>query len=236
MRPLARPSRKLRPSPARIYIALMKMKSPADCRLYAFVDTAYLRGRPPEAVAQALCDGGADIIQLRAKQSRPMEVQRMAERVLSVTREHSVPLVVNDYLEVAQSVGAEFCHLGQDDFFDADYSLVSQLPGGPARPGIGLSTHAPDQAQRAIAAGPAYIAIGPVYATPTKPAARPVGLDYVRWAAEHVRVPWFAIGGINLQTIDAVLEAGARRVCVVSAILHQQDVAAACREFKRRLE
>jgi thiamine-phosphate pyrophosphorylase len=84
-------------------------------------------------------------------------------------------------------------------------------------------------------AGADYIAIGPVYATGTKPNARPVTLEYVRWAAAHVAIPWFAIGGIHLGNLDEVLIAGARRICVVSAILNAQDVAAACREFSRRL-
>jgi thiamine-phosphate pyrophosphorylase len=101
---------------------------------------------------------------------------------------------------------------------------------------VGLSTHAPAQAQRAVEAGADYVAIGPVYATGTKPTARPVTLDYVRWAASHVRVPWFAIGGINLQTLPAVLEAGARRVCVVSAILNAPDVAAECRKYRAVLD
>jgi thiamine-phosphate pyrophosphorylase len=102
--------------------------------------------------------------------------------------------------------------------------------------GIGLSTHAPEQAERAIAAGPAYVAIGPVYSTGTKPTAKPVTLEYVRWAAANVTMPWFAIGGVNLRTIGEVLAAGARRVCVVSAILDADDVAGACGEFRRRLE
>jgi len=100
---------------------------------------------------------------------------------------------------------------------------------------IGLSTHAPAQAQRALDAGADYIAIGPIYATGTKPTAKPVTLEYVHWAAANVRVPWFAIGGINLQTIDAVLEAGATRICVVSAILNAPDAAKACAEFRKRL-
>jgi thiamine-phosphate pyrophosphorylase len=66
-------------------------------------------------------------------------------------------------------------------------------------------------------------------------AARAVTLDYVRWAAAHVGVPWFAIGGITLQNLDDVLAAGARRICVVSAILNAPDIAKACRAFKDRL-
>ena len=80
-----------------------------------------------------------------------------------------------------------------------------------------------------------YIAVGPVFATGTKPAAKPVTLEYVRWAAENVTMPWFAIGGINLENLGDVLAAGAKRVCVVSAILNAPDAAKACAEFRRRL-
>jgi thiamine-phosphate pyrophosphorylase len=106
---------------------------------------------------------------------------------------------------------------------------------GVSELGVGLSTHAPEQAARAIVAGPAYIAIGPVYPTGTKPTAKPVTLEYVRWAAANVTIPWFAIGGVNLQTIDEVIAAGAKRICVVSAILNAHDVAGACAEFRKRL-
>jgi thiamine-phosphate pyrophosphorylase len=211
------------------------MKPLADCKLYTFVDTAYLHGRAPEVVAQQLCDGGSDLIQLRAKKSSPEEIRAMAEKILPITRRAGVGLVINDHLEIAKVVGAEFCHLGQEDFFDAGHKHVSEIRNPKAEIRIGLSTHAPEQAKRALAAGADYVAIGPVYATGTKPTAKPVTLEYVRWAAANATVPWFAIGGINLQTMDAVLEAGARRVCVVSAILNAPDVAKACAEFKSRL-
>lgn len=104
------------------------------------------------------------------------------------------------------------------------------------QPLIGLSTHSPEQARRALAAGPAYIAVGPVYATGTKPGAKPVTLEYVHWAAANVNIPWFAIGGINLANVREVLEAGARKICVVSAILDAPDIAEACRAMKREIE
>ena len=211
------------------------MKPLADCRLYAFVDTAYLHGRAPEVLAQQLCDGGADLIQLRAKTSQAAEIRRMAETILPITRRAGVGLVINDHPEIARDVGADFCHLGQEDFFDAGFEQVSQLSTTNARLMTGLSTHAPDQAIRALAAGPDYIAIGPIYATGTKPTAKPVTLEYVRWASSNVTIPWFAIGGVNLQTIDEVLAAGATRVCVVSAILNAPGAAKACAEFRRRL-
>lgn len=211
------------------------MKPLADCKLYTFVDTAYLHGRVPEQVAQQLCDGGSDVIQLRAKNAPADEIRRLAEKILPVTRRAGIGLVINDHLEIARELGAELCHLGQEDFFDAGHTQVAELRAGDPRLLIGLSTHAPAQAQRALAAGADYIAIGPVYATGTKPSARPVTLEYVRWAAANATVPWFAIGGINLETLEAVLAAGAKRICVVSAILNAPDVAKACAEFKRRL-
>lgn len=220
------------------------MKQLHEWRLYTFVDTAFLHGRDPADIARQLCAGGSDVIQLRAKNASPEEVQRLAERILPVTRGAGVPLVINDYPQVAQAVGAEVCHLGQEDFFDEGYTRTEQvfaarasasLTGGKSVPLLGLSSHAPAEAERALAAGAAYIAIGPVYATGTKPTARPVTLEYVHWAATHVRLPWFAIGGINEQTLDTVLDAGARRICIVSAILNAPDIARACQQFKERI-
>ena len=211
------------------------MKPLADCKLYTFVDTAYLHGRAPELVAQQLCDGGSDLIQLRAKNSPPDDIRRMAEKILPVTRRANVGLVINDHLEIAREIGADICHLGQEDFFDAGHKHCAEVRSQNSEVRIGLSTHAPAQAQRALDAGADYIAIGPIFATGTKPTAKPVTLEYVRWANANVTVPWFAIGGINLQTIDAVLAAGAKRICVVSAILNAPDVAKACAEFRARL-
>ncbi|HSY75189.1 MAG TPA: thiamine phosphate synthase [Dongiaceae bacterium] len=212
------------------------MKPLADCKLYTFVDTAYLHGRAPELVAQQLCDGGSDLIQLRAKNSSPDEIRRMAEKILPVTKRANVGLVINDYLEIARELGAEFCHLGQEDFFDTGYKQCSEVRSQKPEVRIGLSTHAPAQARRAVEADADYIAIGPVFATDTKPGAKPVTLDYVRWAAANVTVPWFAIGGIRLENLGDVLAAGAKRVCVVSAILNAPDVTKACAEFRQRLE
>jgi thiamine-phosphate pyrophosphorylase len=211
------------------------MKLLADCRLYAFVDSAYLHGRAPDRVASQLCEGGADLIQLRAKTSSVAEIRAMAESILPITRAAGVGLVINDHLQIADELGADICHLGQEDFFEAGYSHVAELPTSKRRPAIGLSTHNPRQAAKAIAAAADYIAIGPVYATGTKPTATPVTLEYVRWAAANVKMPWFAIGGINLQNLDEVLAAGAKRICVVSAILNSPDIAATCQQFKQLL-
>lgn len=205
------------------------MKPLADCRLYTFVDTAYLHGRSPELVAQQLCDGGSDLIQLRAKKSPAGEIRQMAEKIVPITKRAGVGLVINDYPDIAAAVGAELCHLGQEDFAD------SKAKNANLGFGFGLSTHSPEQAQAALKTTAAYIAVGPVFATGTKPSAKPVTLEYVRWAAANVPVPWFAIGGINLKNLADVLAAGAKRICVVSAILNAPDIAKACREFRLKM-
>jgi thiamine-phosphate pyrophosphorylase len=211
------------------------MKPLADCRLYTFVDTAYLKGRPVADVARALCDGGADLIQLRAKNAPLDDIRKMGAEILKVTQAARVGLVINDHLSIALELGADLCHLGQEDFFDAGFTHVSQVipRNSPLR--IGLSTHAPDQALRAVAAGAHYVAIGPVYATPTKPQATPVTLEYVTWASRNLTVPWFAIGGINLQNVNQVIDAGASRICVVSAILNPQDTRQATATFREAI-
>ena len=118
----------------------------------------------------------------------------------------------------------------------AGHRHVSELKLGNSSIRVGLSTHSPEQAALAVAAGADYIAIGPVFATGTKPKAQPVTLEYVRWASANIRVPWFAIGGIHLGNLPDVLAAGARRICVVSAILNVPDLTKACESFKQALK
>jgi len=211
------------------------MKAWVDCRLYAFVDTAYLDGREPAELARALCGGGADVLQVRAKGWGRDATRRLVEDVFPVVSGAGARMVLNDDWGLGCELAMPCVHLGQEDFFDAGHVTRDNLPGDGHRPELGLSSHAPDQFVRAEAAGAAYVAVGPVFATPTKPGRPAVTLDYVRWAAAHARVPWFAIGGIQGSNLEAVLAAGAMRVCVVSALLRQPDVEAATRALRGRL-
>ncbi len=195
---------------------------------------AYLHGRSLATIAQQLCDGGADLIQLRAKHFPVEEVRRLAAIMNPILERAGVGLVINDHINVAKETGAPYCHLGQEDFFGAGYHHVSEL--GPTSLKLGLSSHSAAQAGLAVEAGAAYLGVGPVFATQTKPTALPVTLDYVRWAAAHLDIPWFAIGGINLDTLGLVLAAGARRICVVSGILKAPDVLQACQAYRQQLD
>jgi thiamine-phosphate pyrophosphorylase len=211
------------------------MRVLSECRLYGFVDTAYLEGRSAADLARQLCDGGVDILQLRAKRETIPEIRQLAEAILPVTRAAGVPLVINDHAHIARAIGASFCHLGQEDFFEKGYRTASEVLPWESGVSLGLSSHSPQQAQRAARAGASYLGIGPVFATSTKPEATPVTLDFVRWAATNMHTPWFAIGGITLENLDEILAAGARRICVISAILKAPNVVRACQDFRNRL-
>ena len=203
------------------------------------MDTAYLAGRDPALVARQLCNGGADLVQIRAKGASLVEVRDLVQAVLPVTRAAGVWCVLNDHAALGCELGVPCVHLGQEDFFEIEnYRSTNELWKGlknSSPPSLGLSSHAPEQALRAVAAHADYVAVGPVFPTGTKPSRAAVTLDYVRWASKNLQVPWFAIGGIHLGNLDQVIEAGAQRICVVSAILNAPDVAAATRDFRCRL-
>lgn len=209
------------------------MRLIGDCRLYGFLDTAYLGLRDPVQVAAELLLGGVDILQLRAKTWSIDDIATVARRVLSLTRYAGVPLIINDHVELARRVGADGVHLGQEDLEIMPVSAArSRL--GPAKL-IGVSTHSLAQAQAAESQAPDYIGIGPLFATGTKPTAKPIGLETLRAATAAVTLPAFAIGGITMHNLPAAIAAGATRIAVVSAILCEPDVRAAARRFKNAL-
>src|SRR5258708_11425113 len=111
---------------------------------------AYLRGRSPEELARPLCDGGSDLIQLRAKGFPADEIRRLAERLLPITERAGIGLVINDYPRIAREIGAPLCHLGQEDFFAAGHTHTSELRHRDAKLQTGLTTHPVPQADAAL--------------------------------------------------------------------------------------
>ncbi|MGH3037382.1 MAG: thiamine phosphate synthase [Gaiellaceae bacterium] len=173
------------------------------------------------AFLEAAVRGGVDLVQVREKGLPDGELLPVLEEARAVTHRLDVPLVVNDRPDLAVLAGADFVHVGQDDL---PLSAVRRF-GIPA----GLSTHSREEVDRAEAD---YIAVGPVFATPTKPGRPAVGHDLVRYAALHAPSPWFAIGGIDRTNVADVVEAGARRIAVVRAIGDADDPEAAARELR----
>jgi thiamine-phosphate pyrophosphorylase len=173
---------------------------------------------------EAAVRGGVDLVQVREKDLPDRELLLRLEEAREITRRLGVPLVVNDRPDLAVLAGADYVHLGQDD-----------LPVEKARRfgvGVGLSTHTPAEVDAADAD---YIGVGPVYSTPTKEGRPAVGLELVRHAAGRARVPWFAIGGIDVSNAADVVAAGATRIAVVRAIGDAPDPEAAARELRGAL-
>jgi thiamine-phosphate pyrophosphorylase len=187
-------------------------------------------GRPTADVVRGALRGGADVVQLRDKTADDAALLAAAAALGPLCAEHGALFVVNDRPDLAAEVGADGVHVGQDDL---DPAAARAVVGDDAI--VGLSTHAPHEVDRAAEQGVDYIGVGPVHATPTKPGRPAVGLALVEHAAAHARLPWFAIGGIDPGTIDAVVAAGAERIVVVRAIAEAADPEAAARGLRDRL-
>jgi thiamine-phosphate pyrophosphorylase len=207
--------------------------TPADldrCRLYGILDLSYVESSEAEQIAGQMIGGGIDLIQLRAKDHPTAEIAKIAAAIHESALRGSVPLVINDHPEVARIVPAEGVHVGQDDLPIAE---VREIAGPNCM--VGKSTHSVDQAIRAFYEGADYIGFGPIFATPTKPDYLPVGLEEIRKVHETVPLPIFCIGGIKLDNLPEVIEAGARRVVIVSGLLQAKDIVTYGRAAKELL-
>lgn len=185
-------------------------------------------------VLGAVIEAGVDVVQLRMKEALADEILLEAERYREVCSERDVPFVVNDRPDIALAAHADGVHLGQEDV----PPTVARDILGP-RAIIGRSTHSTADIDRGIdehGRGVCdYIAVGPVFATPTAPHRAAVGLGLLRYAAERVRFPWFAIGGIDPANVADVVVAGGTRIVVVRAITLADDPAAAAKELRAAL-
>jgi thiamine-phosphate pyrophosphorylase len=200
---------------------LSRVRSPADSRLYLVTPA-----RPDlRAFLEAAVRGGVDLVQIREKELPDRELLPLLAEAREETRRLGVPLVVNDRPDLALLVEADFVHVGQED-----------LPVAAARRlglAVGLSTHAREEIDAADAD---YIAVGPVYPTPTKEGRPAVGLELVRYAAARAPKPWFAIGGIDAANVADVVAAGARGIAVVRAIVDAPDPERAAAELRMALD
>ncbi len=195
------------------------------------VDGAAAAGRDLAGIAAAAIRGGADVIQLRHKTASETQMRASAERLLAVTRPARIPLIINDHPAVAAQVGADGAHLGQDDLPLAEARKL--LPPGAI---LGKSTHSLAQAIAAEKEGADYIGVGPIFATPTKPAYGQVGLALIGQVRASIRVPFVCIGGIDAENLKDVLAAGGRCVAVVRAVSGAGDPAAAAAALKAQLD
>lgn len=201
----------------------------ADVRLYVLV-TASLASRPvTETVAAALA-GGAQMIQLREKEMPRGQLLALARQVREITHAHGALFIVNDFVDIALLSGADGVHQGQDDLSVAD---ARRVLGADAI--VGVSTHGPEQAERACLDGADYIGVGPIFATLTKEHRSAVGLEMIGEADRVCDLPAFAIGSVNRESLAQVLAAGARRIAVCTGVIASEDIETAARWFRERL-
>jgi thiamine-phosphate pyrophosphorylase len=196
-----------------------------DARLYFVADRAGM----DRALEGALA-GGADLFQLRDKDASDDELLAAAERARERCHAAGALFLLNDRPDLAVMCGADGVHVGQDDM---PVARARELVGDAAL--VGLSTHSMQQAQAGCRSGADYIAVGPVHATPTKEGRPAIGVEPLRYAAAHVDLPWFAIGGIDGETVADVVRAGARRVVVVRALAEADDPEATARALRASL-
>ncbi|GAA3761515.1 thiamine phosphate synthase [Streptomyces tremellae] len=207
----------------------------ADARVYLCTDARKRQGDLP-AFLDAVLSSGVDVVQLRDKSLEAAEELDHLRVFADACRRHGALLAVNDRADVAHAIGADVLHLGQGDLpVPAARAILGD------RPLIGRSTHAAAEAEAAaVQPGVDYFCTGPCWPTPTKPGRHAPGLALVRHTAAHTAAhgidrPWFAIGGIDEDNLDEVLDAGATRIVVVRAITEAGDPAAASAALASRV-
>jgi thiamine-phosphate pyrophosphorylase len=195
-------------------------------RLYLCCE-ARPRGEDPEPLLRAALNGGVDIVQLREKRLPQREIELAAQTFRRLCDTYSALFVVNDDPDLARACNADGVHVGQEDMAASE----ARAALGPEAV-VGLSTHSKEQIAASAEQPVDYISAGPIWETPTKEGRPGVGLELIRHAAAHAPHPFFAIGGIDPSNAAAVVDAGARRLCVVRAIRDAEEPAAAAEELR----
>jgi thiamine-phosphate pyrophosphorylase len=190
-----------------------------ECRLYGIVDLGYVEAFDATRIVEQMIEGGVDVVQLRGKNKSLGELMELSAELHELTTRSSTLLIVNDHAEIARYVPIEGVHVGQND----DPIEIARQKAARAVL-VGKSTHSVDQAHGAEREGADYIGFGPIFATPTKPDYVPIGLEDIRRVHAEVKLPIFCIGGINVDNLQSVIDAGAKRVVMVSALLKARNI------------
>jgi len=206
----------------------MKLKN-IDYSLYLVTDRGLARGRSTLEIVSAAVKGGATVVQLREKNCSTREFIEQAMHIKDFLKTHSVPLVINDRVDVAQAVKADGVHLGQTDM---PLEMAKGILGDTMI--IGISTESVQDGIEAEKGGADYLGVSPIYATPTKTdTAPPLGLEGLREIRKAVNLPLVGIGGLSRNNAAEVVRSGADGVAVVSAIVAADDPETAARELKK---
>jgi thiamine-phosphate pyrophosphorylase len=199
--------------------------------LHVLTDHAWSRGRDIVTVATAALDGGATVIQLRDKSASTRKLIEEGRELRALTQAKGALLIVNDRIDVALAVNADGAHVGQDDM---PVALARRLLG--AHRLLGVSAATLQEAEEAVAAGADYLGVGPVFPTQAKADAGPAtGVERLSEMARLFALPLVAIGGITVENVRSVVQAGATGVAVISAVVHAEDISAAASRLRAAL-
>jgi thiamine-phosphate pyrophosphorylase len=208
-------------------------KNIKNWKLYIITDQQLSGGKSHLQVAQEAIEGGADVIQLRDKTASSRELYDSAYQIKKITRKRNIPFIINDRLDIALSVEADGLHLGQEDL---PASVARKILGSERI--LGISAGSLEEALQAEKDGADYLGVGPVYeARSTKvDAGEPRGLSLLSEIRRNCQIPIIAIGGINLENMKAVFQAGADGIAVISAIVAAPDIHKVTRKFKQTIK
>ncbi len=185
-------------------------------------------------VAKQCAAGGADCMQLRAKDISDSELLPLALEFVKIGKDHNVVSIVNDRVDIAIAADADGVHLGQNDLPAREIRKLQLKPLI-----IGVSTHSMSELTAAVEQRPHYVGVGSVFLTNTKQQVEICGLDYVKQATDFLQnkpVEAVAIGGIALENVDKVLQAGAKRIAVSSCVCLADNPADICKKIKEKLD
>jgi thiamine-phosphate pyrophosphorylase len=181
-------------------------------------------------IVEAALKGGVSLVQYRDKEANDRDRLEKAHQLCQLCHRYNALFIVNDRVDIALAVEADGVHLGQQD---APVSFAREVLG--TQKIVGLSTTNKQELHKAIAEKADYVGVGPFFETPTKPGKAAASVEYIEYVKAKCPVPWFAIGGIDLNNLNAVLSKGAQRIAVVRAIMQAEQPTQVTREFLSQL-
>jgi len=195
------------------------------------LDKEALKSRNPARVAREALSGGADIVQIRDKRSSIKEIISYGKSIKKETSKKNALLIVNDRVDACKALNADGVHLGQDDM---PIKEARSILGNKKI--VGASCRNTKQAINAKKEGADYIALGPIFKSPTKPELHVRGLGLLKRVSKRIESPIVAIGGIDEAHASCVMESGADTIAVASAVLNRRDIKKATHRFKKILD
>lgn len=203
------------------------MKAKIDYSVYLVTDDSCLKGRPLLECVEAALKGGVTLVQYRLKNGDGGRMYKEAVELKVLCDQYSVPLIINDRLDIAMAVGAAGVHLGQDDL---PCSVARSILGDDYV--IGVSAHNPQEAVKAVEDGADYLGCGAVFGSATKTNVSELGLKNLEAIRRAVQVPMVGIGGVNSSNYALVRQTGADGAAIISGILSAEDIEAEARKFR----